>query len=99
MTILTQSLLLTEVLGLIGELAADWDLETELTENTGLFGELGFESLDLVVLGASLQERYGKLPFPEFLAELGQRSADDVTIGELVQFIFERRVVSEVAGR
>jgi acyl carrier protein len=74
---------------LIGELAADWDYDGVIDENTGLFGDLGYESLDLVVLGASLQERYGKLPFSEFLADLGRRDAADCTIGMLVHFMIE----------
>jgi acyl carrier protein len=90
MTILTRSFLLTEVVHLIGELAADWDYAGVVDENTGLFGDLGYESLDLVVLGASLQERYGKLPFSEFLADLGRCQAEDCTVGMLVQFMLER---------
>jgi hypothetical protein len=47
------------------------------------------ESLDLVVLGTSLQERYGSLPFAEFLAEVGQRPVEerDVSVGELVAYV------------
>jgi acyl carrier protein len=47
------------------------------------------ESLDLVVLGTSLQDRYGRLPFSEFLAEIGQRPVEerDISVGELVAFV------------
>src|SRR5579884_2366490 len=90
MPTLTRSALLSDVVGLIGELAADWDYDGTIDATTGLFGDLGFESLDLVVLGASLQERYGKLPFSEFLAELGRQQADDCTIGMLVEFMIQR---------
>jgi hypothetical protein len=47
------------------------------------------ESLDLVVLGTALQERYGRMPFAEFLAEIGQRPVRerDISVGELVAFV------------
>ena len=56
---------------------------------------LGFESLDLVVLGTSIQERYGRLPFAEFLADIGQRPEKDVTVGELVAFVCDNLGASE----
>jgi acyl carrier protein len=71
----------------ITELASDWDYENPVTAETYLFGDLGFESLDLVVLGASLQEKYGRLPFAELLAEIGQRETQDISVGELATFI------------
>ena len=53
----------------------------------------GLESLDLVVLGTMLQQRYGRLPFAEFLAEIGQRPVEerDLTVAELVAFVCEHR--------
>lgn len=71
----------------IAELASDWEYENPVTTETYLFGDLGFESLDLVVLGASLQEKYGRLPFAELLAEIGQRENQDISVGELATFI------------
>lgn len=71
----------------INQLASDWEYDSAVTAETYLFSDLGFESLDLVVLGASLQERYGRLPFAELLAEIGQRERQDISIGELAAFI------------
>jgi acyl carrier protein len=86
---ITQPNILGEVLSLMGQLAGDWEYSGEITPTTRLLGDLGMESLDLVVLGTSLQERYGRLPFAEFLAEIGQRPVDerDVSVGELVAFV------------
>ena len=89
MTTQARAQILADVLELMQELADDWEFGGSIAESTWLLHELGLESLDLVVLGTSLQQRYGRLPFAEFLAELGQRPADtrDVNVGELVAFI------------
>jgi acyl carrier protein len=85
----TQPRILTEVIELMTQLAGDWEYSGDLTPETRLLRDMGLESLDLVVLGAELQKRYGNLPFTTFLAELGERPADerDVTIRELVTFV------------
>ncbi len=82
---------LDNVLGLMTELAGDWEYAGDLGLGTRLLGDLSLESLDLVVLGTAVQERYGRLPFSEFLAQIGQRPAKerDVTVGELVDFVCE----------
>jgi acyl carrier protein len=87
--ILAQTKLLDDVLGLITQLAGDWEYSGVVTAETRLLSDLEMESLDLVILGTSLQERYGRLPFSEFLAELGQRPVEerDVSVGELVAFV------------
>jgi hypothetical protein len=40
-----------------------------------------------------IQQRYGRLPFSEFLEELGQRPVEerDLTVAELVAFVCEQR--------
>jgi len=78
---------LPDVLELMTQLADDWEYSGQLTADTYLFADLDCESLDLVVLGTMLQERYGRLPFAEFLAQLGQQDMKDVTVGQLVEFI------------
>jgi acyl carrier protein len=84
---------MAEVTELVAELAGDWDYEGEVGPGTRFLADLGLESLDLVVLGTTLQGRYGVLPFSEFLAALGRRpvAERDVTIAELVAFVTEHR--------
>jgi acyl carrier protein len=86
---IAQTKVLDDVLGLMTQLAGDWEYSGVITPETRLLADLAMESLDLVVLGTSLQERYGRLPFSEFLAELGQRPVEerDVSVGELVAFV------------
>jgi acyl carrier protein len=55
---------------------------------TRFFGELGLASIDAVLLGETLERRYGqKFPFSELLADLGRRQAEDLELGELVDFL------------
>ena len=82
---------LADVLTLMTEMADDWEYSGTLNAETYLFGDLGFESLDLVVLATAIQERYGRLPIPELLADIGQRELRDLTVGELVSFVCTHR--------
>jgi acyl carrier protein len=55
---------------------------------TLFFGNLGLASIDAVVLGETIEEHYGrKIPFNEFMADLGRRSVRDIELGELVNFL------------
>jgi acyl carrier protein len=84
----TRQRILDEVLDLLRSVAHDWEYDGTLTADTRLFADLAFESLDLVVLGAAVQEHFGqKFPFQEFFAEIGQRDVRDLTVGEWVEFI------------
>jgi acyl carrier protein len=77
----------TYLVGLLKQLMRDWDSEREITASTRLFGELGFESLDAVVLGTAIQDHYGQaMPFSQLLAEIGERGRD-LSVDELVAFV------------
>jgi acyl carrier protein len=94
----TQPQVLGEMTDLMTRLAGDWEYTGEIGPETRLLADLAMESLDLVVLGTAIQERYGRLPFAEFLAEIGQRPVEerDVSVGELVEFVCRNR--GEAAG-
>ena len=60
----------------------------DLGPETRFFADLGLASIDAVVLGESLESRYGKkLPFDELMGELGKRTDRDLSMGELVDFL------------
>lgn len=82
-----------DILGLMSQLAGDWEYDGEIGPETRLLADLGMESLDLVVLGTMIQHRHGRLPFTEYLAEIGQRPVEerDVTVGELVAYVCQYR--------
>ena len=61
--------IMADVLDLMNSVVRDWEFEGTVGANTRLFADLNFESLDLVVLGVKVQERFGQtFPFPEFFA-------------------------------
>ncbi len=77
-----------QVMTLLGDIARDWDYAEGIGPQTRLFADLGFESLDAVVLGTAIQERYQRpMPFAELLADVGQRPTPELTVGELVSFV------------
>jgi len=79
---------MANVLTLFAELARDWEYSGEISPETFLFADLGFESIDAVVLASHVQDHYQRqFPFPELLAELGRRQVKDIRVGELVDFI------------
>jgi acyl carrier protein len=84
-----QESILRDVLGLLNRLARDWDYSVEISRETFLFADLGFESIDAVVLSSFIQEHYQRrFPFPQLLAEIGKREVKDIRIGELVEFVY-----------
>jgi acyl carrier protein len=88
MNTVTQDVILTDVINLLNQLARDWEYSGEITPDTFLFADLGFESIDAVILASFVQEHYGRpFPFPQLLAEIGERQVKDLRISELVEFI------------
>jgi acyl carrier protein len=84
---------LAGILSLLEELAGDWEYDGEIGPDTYFIADLGLESLEIVVLGTMIQQRYGRLPFAEYLDELGQRPIEerDVTVAEVAAFVCEHR--------
>ena len=77
-----------QVITLLGQNARDWDYGEDIGPQTRLFADLGFESLDAVVLGTAIQERYQRaMPFAALLADIGQRPTPELTVEELVSFV------------
>ncbi|HEV3168614.1 MAG TPA: acyl carrier protein [Isosphaeraceae bacterium] len=55
---------------------------------TRFFADLGLASIDAVVFSETLERHYDRtLPFGELMADLGQRTDRDITIGELAAFL------------
>jgi acyl carrier protein len=55
---------------------------------TRFFADLGLASIDAVVLSEAIQNHYQRpLPFNVLMAEIGQRTERDISIGELVAFV------------
>ena len=59
-----------------------------ISRETLFFADLGFASIDAVVLGEELEQLFGqKISYNSFLAELAGRGAQDVAVGELADFL------------
>jgi len=84
---------LADILELLDELKGDWEYTGEVLPETYFVADLGLESLEIVVLSTMIQQRYGRLPFPEYFDEIGQRPVHerDVTVAELVSFVCKHR--------
>ena len=71
----------------MGELTQDWDYTDPIQPESLLFTELGYESLDAVILCTNIQDHYQTpMPFAELLAEIGQQQRD-LSINELADFV------------
>ncbi len=81
------------ILALLGDAQGDWEYTGEIGPQTRFVADLGLESLEIVVLSTMIQQRYGRLPFPQFFDEIGQRPVDerDLTVVEVAMFVCEHR--------
>jgi acyl carrier protein len=81
------------VLALLDEAQGDWEYAGEIGPQTRFIADLGLESLEIVVLSTMVQQRFGRLPFPQYFDEIGQRPVDerDLTVAELATFVCEHR--------
>ena len=87
----SQEQVFTDLLAILEELSDDWEYSGEVTLETSFFEDLGFESIDVVALGTTIEERYRRsFPFAEFLARIGQRENQDIQIGEVVEFVYQQ---------
>lgn len=82
--------IMEDVLGLLRQLAGDWEYSGEINADTRFFADMGLQSLDVVVLGTAIQEHYGqRLPFVQLFACVGQRKLPDIPVSEWVDFIHQ----------
>jgi acyl carrier protein len=85
---ITRDQVLADTMEMLASQREDWEYSGEITEDTLLLGELGLSSIDVVVLAALVQERYGReLPFQEYYVQTESSGARDVSVGEWVDFV------------
>jgi len=86
---MTREQVFEDLRDLVVSLSEDWDLTDPITQTTYLIEDLGFESIDIVILCTNVEQRYKRaFPFAQFLAEIGQREVRDIRMDELVDFFF-----------
>lgn len=81
------------ILALLAEARGDWEYDGEIGPQTRFVEDLGLESLEIVVLATMVQQRFGKLPFPQYFEEIGQRPVEerDLTVQDVALFVCEHR--------
>lgn len=82
--------LLPRLIAILQDFTQDWDneFEGEMTRDTKLLADLGFESIDIIQLVVAIEEELGKrkLPFDKLLMKDG-RYVDDLSIGQIADFL------------
>jgi acyl carrier protein len=89
---------LQAILSLLEEAQGDWEYTGEIGADTYFVADLGLESLEIVVLSTMVQQQFGKLPFPQFFEEIGQRPIDerDLTVADVAMFVCEHRQTTQL---
>jgi acyl carrier protein len=88
---ISQGQVFTDVVEMLNTVMGDWEHSGEITRETGLYRDLGLESIDGAVLGGAIEEHYQRsLPFAQFLSEMNQRGAQDLSVGNLVDFLYQQ---------
>jgi acyl carrier protein len=58
---------------------------------TWLFADLGFVSIDAVILAETLERLYDRqFPFSQFIADLSRERVRDIRLGRLVGFLYDQ---------
>ena len=90
MHVLTKEAIRTDLLRIVRDLREDWDWSIEITDETGIFRQLGFESIDVVALGSMLEEHFDcTLPFADFLTRAKENQVHDITVGDVLELLVE----------
>jgi acyl carrier protein len=75
----------------------DREYSGSIGPETRFFADLGFASIDAIILGEKLEVYYGqKIPFHKFLAQAMQSGAEDLEVGQLAEFLAQEL---RIAGR
>ena len=88
----TQTDVLAEIGELIREVLDGYDPDAvPITRETSFQQDLAFESIDIVVLGTRLTEKYGPVVnFPAYLSTLTIQEIIALRVGDLVDYVSER---------
>ena len=84
--------ILNDVIKIITEMTQDWEneLSGQISGETRLIGDLGFESIDVVMLTGEIHRHYKrkKFPFERLFISQG-RYVDDVQVSALADFLYD----------
>ncbi len=87
----SREVVLADVIRLIREVTTEWDFEGDIEESTRLFGDMNWQSVDMVVLAHEIQEHFHRsFPFKDFLADVATREPPGISVGELTDFLISQ---------
>ena len=93
---MTRDQVRSALIGLLKEAREDFDNSIVVTDETGIFRDLGFESIDAIGLGAALEDHFeAVLPFPEFMAKAREAKVGDITVKLVLDFLMQNLEQSE----
>ncbi len=79
-----------DIIEILKDLTSDWEdaFSDDITRDTRLIDDLGFESIDVVHLITAIEQKYDRrdLPFEELLMVEG-RYKDELTVAEIAEFL------------
>jgi len=82
--------ILSGTIQILEDMTSDWDIGFSggISEGTKLIGDLGFESIDVVQLVGSIEEKFGRrgLPFEEILIKNGNY-VDELHVSDIAEFL------------
>ena len=84
--------LAAKVISVLNEMTQEWELDDveKIDLNTGLMGDLAFESIDVVQLAVTLEEHFeaNGLPFEGLFMRDGDY-VDEILVSDVVKFLQE----------
>jgi acyl carrier protein len=87
---ITRDSVLANILEIVQSMQDEWDDSSATSDDSYLFGNLNWRSIEVVYLVNAIQQTYKQtFPFPEFLQDIERRDRKDVRVGELVDFVYE----------
>ena len=79
---------LCNVIEVIEEITEDWDMEDPIEKDTRLSADLGFSSVDVVQLFASISSRFQqKFRYDKLIVDENQQYKDELTVGEIADYV------------
>jgi acyl carrier protein len=83
----THSQIVADLAGILQNFE-DREYSGPIGPETRFFADLGFASIDAIILGEKLESYYGqRIPFHKFLAQVMQSGAEDLEVGRLAEFL------------
>ena len=88
MSVPTVEDIFSAIVHIIEELYDDWEYSGEITHETTLLSDLGFQSIDAVALGSAVEDHFNqRIPFAQYLSDLEDKGIPDIALGDFVLFI------------